>query len=256
MSEGIRFGEIGDRLAGHVDPFLFHGILGHLRIGKGDTHLGIPPRQVVVILDRDRVDEFPVPELGVAAFVEEIDGITIRLSVIHDKAAFVDFVRIDSLLSGELKVLAIGRDLEKGNLAFRFDDADAIGSLPVDEEVIEMSDTEIARLDVGMVRIGIEMSRNCGTLFDEGFLGSLKNLCGRLEQWIGIDLVRMGQLVLFERFKRFQETVGEQLRFLVLKTAEVLRGAKSFLAEGIPDLGEGHAGEFCFGEKYGNGHDV
>ena len=68
------------------------------------------------------------------------------------------FVGVNSLLSRELKIFAVGGDLKKGNLALRFDDAERVDPVAVDENVIEVSDAEVAGFDVRVIGTRVEMS--------------------------------------------------------------------------------------------------
>lgn len=71
--------------------------------------------------------------------------------MVEDEAAFVDLVGVDALLGVEVEVAIAGGDAEEGDDAFGFEDAEAVGHLAIDIDVLDERDAEVAGFDVGVV---------------------------------------------------------------------------------------------------------
>ena len=161
--------------------------------------------------------------------------------VVDDQAALVDLLRIDPLLGVELEVAVLGRNAEERHHALRFQDADALGQLAVDLDVLDERDAQVARLDVRVVRLRVEPLRDVAALFQEAF-GRGEDRLGARIHLVLVERRMVAEAVAGQALEGLQEDRGQR-RAVVLGDLEHLLGSlQRLVALGMADFGEDEAG--------------
>ena len=227
-------------LYGEVLLFLeeFHGVVqnrGLLRFGDGKLlgqlvhHKTLGQRHdvlrvVVVVLAVCDVQEVLNPVLGfhIAVGVVHYGGnIALLPLFVEDDTAFVQLLDVDALFAFHGEDTALGNDAQEGVLVLGFEQTDGVNSVAVNVAVFEIYGVEVARLDVRVLAVFVQVLGQIQGLVEEAVrvVENCRDVCVNL---VEVEVGVVVEVEVLLGFERCEEVSGQDLRQMLVQLEGLL----------------------------------